>query len=175
MFEHNPIDILTSEHDVISSAEDFIHSNENLWTGDAAGYENAVRNLLEFFRQYSDKFHHHKEEEVLFPEMSAHPEFMLQEIISELEEHHDLFREYVAKIDKAFNEGQWEKVQILLKQYMNDLLDHIAVENDELFVIAEGLFTEGESERMYFRFMDIDAELGLERKQELAGYVKILP
>ncbi len=172
MPEYNPIDILTSEHDVISSAEDFINDIENLWPGDAAGYQNAIRKLLAFFRDYSDKFHHHKEEEVLFPEMAAHPEFVLHEIIAELEEHHDLFREYAGKIEKANNDGQWEKVQSLLKLYVKDLLDHIAVENDELFAMAETLFTEEELERMYFRFMDIDAELGIERKRELAGYIE---
>ncbi len=172
MPDHNPIDILTNEHEVISSAEDIINNMESLWPSDDVRYRDKVRKLLEFFREYSDKFHHHKEEEVLFPEMAAHPEFMLQEILTELEEHHDIFRESVAKIEKANNEGQWEIVQSLLEQYVKDLLDHIAVENDEVFAMAETLFTEEELERMYFRFMDIDAELGVERKQELAGYVK---
>ena len=63
-------------------------------------------------------------------------------------------------------------MQELLTGYINDLLDHIAVENDELFIMAESLFNEDELERMYFLFQDIDMELGQVRKQELVDSIK---
>lgn len=166
--ETNPIQVLMDEHEVISLAENVIQSIDNLWGTDEAKYAEKVNKLLEFFREYSDGFHHHKEEEVLFKELKDHPDFLLDEIITELEEHHETFRETVVEIEQAINQKEWPEAQRLLNSYVNDLLDHIAVENDELFLMAESIFSEEELERMYFLFEDIDRELGKDRKLELA-------
>ncbi|KXK35945.1 MAG: hypothetical protein UZ06_CHB003000133 [Chlorobi bacterium OLB6] len=64
------IQSLFDEHDVISEAVDVAVHAEQLIATDADRYEEVVRSLLEFFRVYADGFHHHKEEEILFPEMS---------------------------------------------------------------------------------------------------------
>ncbi len=167
MVKHNPIQTLMDEHDVISSSVEEIQSIENLWEKNADEYKNKMSKLLEFFKEYGDKYHHYKEEEVLFPEMTNHPEFRQREIIAELEEHHNLFRDYVNEIEEALEEQEWEKVQNKLQQYLNDLLDHIAIENDEVFIMAESLFSEDELERIYFQFQDIDNEFGTIRKKEL--------
>lgn len=174
MTENNPIQTLMDEHEIISSTEDLIKTLDKQWETDKDNYTNKIKHLLEFFREYSDKFHHHKEEEVLFKELKANPDFILDDLISELEEHHEMFRETVNDIEEALSNEGFEKVQSLLSQFINDLLDHIAVENDELFIMAESLFSEDELERMYFLFEDIDRELGEERKQELAEKLEAL-
>ena len=46
-------------------------------------------------------------------------------------------------------------------------MDHIAVENDELFVLAESLMDEDELETIFFKFKDIDMELGEDGKVKL--------
>lgn len=51
-----------------------------------------------------------------------------------------------------------------LRHYNNDLLDHIAAENDELFVLAQSLLSESELEKIYFHFKDVDMQLGEDRK-----------
>lgn len=168
MTENNPIQVLMDEHEVISSVESIIQSLEKDWETDEGKYAEKIKQLLRFFREYSDNFHHHKEEEILFKELINNPDFLLDDIITELEEHHEMFRATVDEIQEAVDQKEWSKVQNLLKRYVNDLLDHIAVENDELFIMAESLFSEDELERMYFLFEDIDIELGKEHKQELA-------
>ena len=57
---------------------------------------------------------------------------------------------------------------------MQDLLDHIAAENDELFVLAETLMEEDDLETIYFKFKDIDLELGEDRKVELEESIAAL-
>ena len=54
---------------------------------------------------------------------------------------------------------------------MNDLLDHIAVENDELFVLTENIISEDELEKIYFLFEDLDREMGLDKKLKLESLV----
>jgi hemerythrin-like domain-containing protein len=75
----------------------------------------------------------------------------------------------VNDIAEALDEQKWELTQATLERYTNDLLDHISVENDEVFIMAETLFSDTELERIYFLFQDIDIKLGQERKQQLAA------
>ena len=104
MTEHNPIQVLMDEHDIISSVKEVTRHIDNLWKEDAGKYENSVQKLIEFFKDYSDKYHHYKEEEVLFQEMANHPEFRVPEILDELEEHHNMFRTNVNDIAEALDE-----------------------------------------------------------------------
>ena len=174
MSKNDPIQVLIREHDIISAAEKVIQSLQNTWETNADEYAEKLRRLIVFFREYSDRFHHYKEEEVLFKKLRENPDFLLKDIISELEGHHEMFRETVAEIEEAAQDKDWPKTHKLLKGYINDLLDHIAVENDELFNMAEAVFSDDELERMYFLFEDIDRDLGLERKQELAAMMETL-
>ncbi len=171
MSKNDPIRILTDEHAVISAVQELINNAENRWETDAGQYATDVGQWLVFFRDYSDGFHHHKEEKVLFPALAAHPEFMMQGLLEELEEHHELFRQYARECAQALEAGKWAVSHDILRRYISDLLDHIAVEDDELFVMAENLFDDRELERIFFLFRDIDAELGEARKRELEGMV----
>jgi hemerythrin-like domain-containing protein len=164
---NNPINYLIAEHDVISRVEQLIPHLENYWNTDRNAYEKIIQSLFTFFKEYADKFHHFKEEQVLFPKMNAHHDFTQQVLIAELEDHHELFREYLSSMKTFLEEKNYEKVHAILKTYVNELLDHIGAENDELFVMAESLFTDDEIETMYFDFKDIDRELGEDKKQEL--------
>lgn len=174
MIKNNPIQTLMDEHEVISVTEELIQSLDKKWNSDSNSYTQKVEGLIYFFREYTDKFHHRKEEEVLFKKLKDNPDFLLDDIITELEEHHEMFRETVINIEEALSNEDFEKVQSLLSRYINNLLDHIAIENDELYSMAESLFNEGELENMYFLFEDIDRELGKERKQKLAKGLTVL-
>jgi hemerythrin-like domain-containing protein len=111
---------------------------------------------------------------VLFPAIKNHPDFVLQEIIDEFEEHHEGFREFAREIIEFNHEDNYAKAHKILKQYINDLLDHIAAENEELFVLADNLFSDNEKETIYFKFMDIDMELGEARKKEYEQMITAL-
>ena len=157
------IEHLMQEHELISSTGDAIRRLNGTWNNDPEAYANAVRRLLRFFREYSDQVHHHKEEQILFPMLMDHPQFTMHEIVSELEDHHVQFREHTQAIEDALDAGDHAKAQRTLEHYHRELLDHIAAENDELFIMAEQLFSEQELETLYHRFLDFDAEHGEKR------------
>lgn len=165
--EHNPIQTMLEEHEVICSTEAIIKRLENNWEVNPQQYKQDVTELIYFFREYADGYHHRKEEEVLFPEIKNHPDFVLQEILDEFEQHHEDFRDYTCEIENALEAGDYEKSYKELNNYLQDLLDHIGAENDELFVLAESLMSEEELETIYFKFKDIDMELGEENKTDL--------
>lgn len=167
--EHNPIQVMLDEHEVISKAEEVILKLDHYWERSEQGFVDYVFSLLTFFREFSDKYHHYKEEQVLFPKMADHIDFQMQSMLTELADHHEMFREYTSSIEHYLNNNQFSKTYTVLSKYMEELLDHIAVENDELFVMAEVLFSTDELENMFYSFKDIDIELGESRKAELSN------
>ncbi|MBK9191092.1 MAG: hemerythrin domain-containing protein [Crocinitomicaceae bacterium] len=164
---NNPMDELYKEHTVISKTEKLITEMNNLWMTDPETFKMKVEKMLHFFREYADNIHHKKEEQYLFPALTDNDQFTLHEMLSEFENHHEEFRNYLQNIEEAVSKQNWESAYKLLKSYSLDLRDHIAAENEELFVLAENLLSPSELETLYFRFKDIDLETGENKIKEL--------
>ncbi|MCC7158215.1 MAG: hemerythrin domain-containing protein [Ignavibacteria bacterium] len=159
--------VLYSEHEIIKSVIEFRERISSLSKSDPQKYKNIINELVNFFRNYADKFHHHKEEKLLFPLMCEKNEMLQESIVSEMLENHQDFRKLVNSIETEVNSDNFGEGASLLSKYTDLLLDHIAVEDDELFQIAETLFDDNELEKLYFDFQDIDRELGFDNKIEL--------
>jgi hemerythrin-like domain-containing protein len=168
------VKLLYEEHETIINAIDAAGMAKSLIGKDDQAYEHMIRTLLVFFRQYADKYHHYKEEEVLFPEMCKRNELIAEGIVREMLENHEDFRKKIAQIERSLNEKNFSRTQSLLIEYTEALLDHIAVENDEVFQVAESLFTEIELDKMYYQFIDIDVAIGGGKKDELKELVDTL-
>ena len=165
---NNTMKLLYDEHEITVNAIDAAQQARSLIGKDDIQYEKTIRSLINFFRSYADKFHHYKEEIILFPEMEKKNELLSSGVIKEMFENHENFREMIKEIEKNLNEKKYPAAQKELEQYAEALLDHIAVENDEVFQMAETLLSETELQNMHFRFEDCDRELGIEMKKELA-------
>ncbi len=161
------IKVLFDEHEIIVNAIDAVRQAKSLIGKDDVAYENIVRQLLFFFRRYADKYHHYKEEEVLFPEMCRRNELIADGIVKEMLDNHEDFRNQITGVERAIDQKKYADARQQLEKYTEALLDHIAVENDEVFQAAESIFSEEELSKLYFRFLDIDKELGDDKKQEL--------
>lgn len=120
---------------------------------------------VNFFRNYGDKYHHQKEEDILFSLLKErYPG--LASITEALEEHHEMFRDSLKEAEAAMNEEDWDSARSILRQYLSELTDHISAENDELFVAVDEMLSDAEKERLYFSFLDKDMELGEAQKKE---------
>ena len=164
---HDPVKILFEEHEIIVNAIDVAKQASSLIGKNDEQYEKTVRELIYFFRNYADKFHHHKEEEILFPEMIKKNEGLADGVIKEMLHNHEDFRERINKIEKYLDEKDHLKAQQQLEHYTEALLDHIGAENDEVFQIAKTIFDADELQKIYFRFEDCDSNLDKDKKQEL--------
>ena len=63
----NAMKLLLNEHEIIAASKKFIETIDKLWEKDEASYEQKCKQLLDFFKIYSDEYRHHKEENILFP------------------------------------------------------------------------------------------------------------
>ena len=148
---------LYDEHEIILQAIDRLRSI--LEFPDLASQREELRALLTFFRDYADGYHHLKEEAVLFPALAeANP--AMEMLTTSLSEHHTLFREALASAQAAMDDDAWELARQTLDKYASDLVDHISAENDELFVASDDILSSSEKDRMYYKFLDCDRELG---------------
>ena len=163
------IKMLYDEHEVIVNAIDVARQMKPLIEKNPELYDANLHKLIKFFRNYADKFHHYKEEIILFPEMNKRNELLADGVIKEMFENHEDFREMIRGIENNLNEKNYVKAHALLVDYTEQLLDHIAVENDEVFQMAETIFDKFELERIGHRFMDCDRQLGEDIKEELRG------
>ncbi|WP_099469432.1 hemerythrin domain-containing protein [Konateibacter massiliensis] len=103
------------------------------------------RKMIEFARNYADKHHHGKEEQILFLEMTNH----LGTVGANLIQHgmlveHDLGRRYMMDLEAALNQYKEEpkteyKLEILANAagYANLLTRHIGKENEVVYTYAE--------------------------------------
>lgn len=157
------------EHSIIMNAIELAKQARQLIGKDNLAYEKTLRKLISFFRNYADKFHHYKEEEILFPAMSKQNELLGEGVLKEMLENHDDFREMIRRIETNLDAQNFYLAQNEVEKYGEALLDHIAVENDEVFQMAESIFNEDELEKIGHRFQDCDQKLGEEIKQELSS------
>ncbi len=161
---NNPIDVLLCEHEIILCAIKKTLLFEPLIENDKTMFKAELKKMIVFFRNYADKYHHAKEEDILFPEMNKKNEILSDGVIKEMFDNHENFREHLLQVELFLKDNEFKMAFSEFEKYASALKDHIAVENEEVFQIAETLFDERELEKIYFKFMDSDSEIGSEEK-----------
>jgi hemerythrin-like domain-containing protein len=165
-------ELFIAEHEVILEAGNLISLNANLWKSNPAEYQKRVNELLDFFSVYADKFHHCKEEEILFPAISKKSETTGTGMVGELNDHHGEFRHLMQQIRAALYTDDFADTQKFLESYISRLKDHIAAENDELFPMADAIFSDDELEKLFYKCIDKDRELGITLKEAFENIIK---
>ena len=137
MINKSPIKVLFDEHEIIISAITISKSAQKLIADKPDVYQKVITELIAFFRQFADQYHHYKEEIILFPEMNKKNELLEDGVIKEMFNNHEEFRDMLAEIEDCLNKKDYTNTQAKLNNYAEALLEHIAVENDEVFKSSE--------------------------------------
>ena len=142
------IDVMVKEHDNILRFNQIVR---NICIGILKGEEICVQDfekMIEFARNYADKHHHGKEEQILFKEMQIH----LGNIGTNLITHgmlveHDFGRLYVSELETAIgqyrdNPNNDSKLDIIANAigYTKLLQRHIDKENEVVYIYGEKVF-----------------------------------
>ena len=171
---NNSLKILYDEHQIIKRAIEIARQASALIGIDDEEYRSIIHELIRFFRIYADQYHHQKEEEILFSEMAKKNELVAEGIIKEMLDNHSFFRETLSSVEFELNQNNFSEVSALITAYTETLLDHIAVENEEVFQTAYTMFNETELENIYYRFEDLDRDIGETKKKDLVELTDIL-
>lgn len=155
--------ILMSEHDNILEFADILE--QNIEKAD----ENWLKKAIDFIRNYADKFHHAKEEDILFKEFlkcvdegKAHCNPVEQMLFE-----HNIGRENVKKMEEGLKEKDKSKVKEGAIGYISLIREHINKENNILYPMIEDILSENVKKKMLTKFKSIE-EKNKEIKKQIS-------
>ena len=169
MPQYDPTERLYTEHKNILAALDTFQAFLQQKGDHPDVLKTAIPEIIRFFRHYADKYHHAKEEAELFPMITDSDNWVAADITQEMIDQHTTFRGYAREVEAAYDAADYAQCVKILLKYTDQLKDHIAVEDNELFPMALDIFTEDDLEKLFFRFDDVDRAFGSEQAEELLG------
>ncbi|HJN57235.1 MAG: hemerythrin domain-containing protein [Candidatus Woesearchaeota archaeon] len=92
---------------------------------------------IDFIRNFADKFHHAKEEDILFIELCKDEVQMHCNPIPQMLHEHDLGRNFVKGMEQGLNENNKAKVIENARGYIQLLQEHIDKEDNILYPMAD--------------------------------------
>lgn len=159
-----PTDILSAEHRVIERVLECL--DRMIHEADEAGRlaVQDARDTIDFLRNFADKCHHGKEEDNLFPAMEArgfsHDSGPIAVMLSE----HEAGREHLRAMDDAIAAAAAGDPDALRRfgahgrAYTDLLRQHIAKEDQVLFVMADRALSAEDQARLLARFERVEVE-----------------
>ncbi len=153
-------EVLSAEHRVIEKVLDALEKLAD--AGERAAPANWQK-ALDFLRNFADKCHHMKEENLLFPALEEHgiprdggPIGMM---LAEHEEGRAHVRAMAAALDNApGNPDAWQALRRRATSYIRLLREHIVKEDEVLFQMADGVLNGDEQKKLLREFEEHEAE-----------------
>lgn len=138
----NAIELLVNEHDsilkMIQVTKTMLDSSRN-----TPLRVDHLEQVVDFIKNFADKYHHLKEEDVLFVEMESHGMSRENGPIAVMLHEHNQGRAYIAKAVEAIelyktgDQTSLEVIKVNLLNYCDLLTNHINKENTILYPMAE--------------------------------------
>jgi hemerythrin-like domain-containing protein len=133
-----------------------------------------VEQVVGFFRNYADRCHHGKEEDILFRDLAGRDlPAPLREVMEQLRQDHRLGRQVVGELSDAnqrYQRGEQPalaEVADLLEKLTAFYPQHILKEDKGFFYPCMDLFTKDEKDAMLQEFWEFDRQLIHEQNENL--------
>lgn len=127
-----------------------------------------VKDFIDFIRNYADKFHHAKEEDMLFVEMQKPGVEMHCNPVEQMLVEHDEGRAFIAGIEEGLNNEDVEKIVFNMKSYIALIRDHIGKEDQVLYRMADEVLGVEVLDKMYAEFKEVDSGKDVEKYLEFS-------
>jgi len=157
-----PTDILKEEHRVIERVLNILdQAAGKLENGEAVSPDLFDKSIL-FIQKFADGCHHQKEETILFPAMEAKGFSRSAGPLAVMLHEHEMGRSMVSAIKKSLGDlrkgsvGAGNDLAESARMFSDLLRDHIAKEDNVLFVMADHHFTETEQTQLLGRFQQVE-------------------
>ncbi len=166
----NYIQILNKEHENILSVADVIEKECN---GIKSGKEldkDFFNKAVDFIENYTDKFHHSKEEDILFKELCKPEAEMHCNPVDQMLYEHDIGRNFVKGIKEGIKKGDKEKIVENALGYVQLIREHIFKEDNILYPMSESALNKESKDSIQNRFEKVLKSMEEENKK----YSKII-
>ncbi|MFA5777483.1 MAG: hemerythrin domain-containing protein [Parcubacteria group bacterium] len=163
---------LTQEHGPVKLMLKILEkASEKMEAGETMNRENMEK-AISFIREFAEKCHHGKEEQLLFPAIRENniPEEIV--LVDALTEEHVMGRSYVKNMVEAVAENNSAKFIGNARAYIALLNPHIDKENQTLFPMVEKSLSEEKQKELEVGFLEIEKNvIGEGRHEELHSIV----
>ena len=144
----NPVDILIEEHLLVRQFLDNLSIALNKLEKDIRPPREFFDKAVEFAQNFTDKFHHYKEEYVMFTQLRYLKEGGIENQIGFLKQQHKRGRNYIKQISESLDgyaEGNDFDISTILENlaaYISLLKNHIHKEDYNFFQMVKETFPE---------------------------------
>ncbi|MCP4229692.1 MAG: hypothetical protein GY771_06045 [bacterium] len=150
-----PIQKLVDEHKLIKRLLALIPEIVQAIDLEIEDGRQTILDCVDFIRNYADKFHHAKEEDILFKYFDD-----TMDIFVVMYTDHDTGRSYVRAIVEAVEARDKDAAAEKLTAYRELLTEHIKEEDEILYPWLDKQLSDGDIGRMFARFAEVDVEFG---------------
>ncbi len=147
-----PMKKLVEEHTLIKKILGLIPKIAETLDLDSEEGRNRVQGTVDFIRFFADKYHHAKEEDILFKYFDEN-----LDIIQTMYIDHDHARNYVKAIKEGLEEQDKQKVAENLYAYHELLSEHIKKEDEILYVWMDKNLSTQQVGALFSSFTDADS------------------
>lgn len=156
--------VLTEEHRLILRMIDLVERNTRLLEEGRFADWDFYLDAVDFIRHYADRFHHAKEEDVLFRELVRNGMPAKSSPVEAMLMAHDEGRAFVRGMEEAARRAQGGDASAAVavaenaRGYAALLRDHIDKEDNILYPLAERVLPEAVRERMLAAYAAAEAK-----------------
>jgi hemerythrin-like domain-containing protein len=181
-YNMKPIGILMREHRIIERMLALLGTEKESMKVTGKIHIDFLTATVDFFRMYSDKIHHGKEEDILFHRLSTKPlSIEHRRTISQLMDDHMTARSFIRTLDGARDRyihnspgaileiiGTIERMQMLYTA-------HIETEDKHFFYPAMDYFSDEERAQMIQDFFEYDQTVNKEKYESMVKQSETSP
>ncbi|MBT4970563.1 MAG: hypothetical protein HOM80_16275 [Bacteroidetes bacterium] len=131
--------------------------------------KNLVLNTVRFIQEYADKYHHAKEEDILFDYADKS-----LEIINVIKEDHTTSRNHMKAVIEAVERGDKNEIANRMTAYAKLLTEHIKKEDEILYPWIDRSLTTTQVGELFQKFSDSNNTLGRELPKRNLDFMKSL-
>ena len=121
--------------------------------------------IIDFIKNYADKFHHAKEEEILFSELNKDNVLAGCKPVQQMLYEHDLGRNFVGELENGIKGGDKKKIIENAGGYASLLKEHIFKEDNILYPMADDVLNNEVKKKIFNRFVQVEKKFIKEKKR----------
>jgi len=164
-----PIQRLVDEHKLIKEFLALVPELCEIVQKDLQGSRQIILQSVEFIRQYADKFHHAKEEDILFAYAKGN-----EDILNVMLEDHKKGRYYVKSVLLGLETEDASFITYSLKHYRELLTEHIKKEDEILYPWIERAMSASDIDNMEAEFNIAEVAFGEDFTEKWQAFVNSL-
>lgn len=169
------LEILSYEHqNILKVIRALLKECDSLQTGNKTNKVFLGR-IIDFVREYADRFHHAKEEDILFKEFNkcAEEGRVHCNPVEQMLYEHNRGRNFIKELEKEIKNDNKDKIVENARRYAQLLQEHIFKEDNILYPMMDEALSQKTKSEMLERFKEVELKLSNEKHNHLS-FIKSL-